>query len=77
LPSFFVERDGSRAVIAGADARHLARSRAGPVGDLALRKAIEHFYGETDERAAGARFDPFHNLSAHYLLAGLYAGVGS
>jgi 3-methyladenine DNA glycosylase/8-oxoguanine DNA glycosylase len=47
------------------------------VGDLALRKAVQHFYGETDERAAGARFDPFQNLSAHYLLAGLYAGVGS
>ena len=58
-------------------ARHLARPRAWPVGDLALRKAIEHFYGETDERAAGARFDPFQNLSAHYLLAALYAGVGS
>jgi 3-methyladenine DNA glycosylase/8-oxoguanine DNA glycosylase len=58
-------------------ARHLARARAWPVGDLALRKAIQHFYGETDERAAGARFDPFQNLSAHYLLAGLYAGVGS
>jgi DNA-3-methyladenine glycosylase II len=58
-------------------ARHLARPRAWPVGDLALRKAVEHFYGETDERAAGARFEPFQNLSAHYLLAGLYAGVGS
>jgi 3-methyladenine DNA glycosylase/8-oxoguanine DNA glycosylase len=58
-------------------ARHLARPRAWPVGDLALRKAVEHFYGESDERAAGARFDPFQNLSAHYLLAGLYAGVGS
>jgi DNA-3-methyladenine glycosylase II len=58
-------------------ARHLARPRAWPVGDLALRKAVEHFYGETDERAAGARFDPFRNLSAQYLLAALYAGVGS
>jgi DNA-3-methyladenine glycosylase II len=58
-------------------ARHLARPRAWPVGDLALRKAVEHFYGERDERAAGARFEPFQNLSAHYLLAGLYAGAGS
>ena len=58
-------------------ARHLARPRAWPVGDLALRKAIAHFYGETDERAAGVRLDPFQNLSAHYLLAGLYAGAGS
>jgi DNA-3-methyladenine glycosylase II len=58
-------------------ARHLARPRAWPAGDLALRKAVEHFYGEPDERAVGARFDPFQNLSAHYLLAGLYAGAGS
>ncbi len=58
-------------------ARHLARPRAWPVGDLALRKAIEHFYGESDERAAGARFEPFQNLSAQYLLVGLYAGAGS
>ena len=58
-------------------ARHLARPRAWPVGDIGLRKAVQHFYGDADERAARARFEPFENLSAHYLLAGLYAGVGA
>jgi DNA-3-methyladenine glycosylase II len=57
-------------------ARHLGCPRAWPAGDLALRKAVSVFYrhGEamtTDEvRAFGARFDPFQNLSAHYLLTG-------
>jgi 3-methyladenine DNA glycosylase/8-oxoguanine DNA glycosylase len=58
-------------------ARHLARPRAWPAGDLALRKAVAHFYAGADARAVGERLDPFQNLSAHYLLAGLYAGVGS
>ena len=58
-------------------ARHLARPRAWPAGDLALRKAVERFYGDgstlttSEVRAIGERFDPFQNLSAHYLLAGL------
>jgi DNA-3-methyladenine glycosylase II len=58
-------------------ARHLARPRAWPAGDLGVRKAVSRFYGErreltTDEvRAIGERFDPFQNLTAHYLLAGL------
>ena len=50
-------------------ARHLARPRAWPAGDLALRKAVRSLYGDVDVRAAGARFDPFQNLTAHYLLA--------
>jgi DNA-3-methyladenine glycosylase II len=58
-------------------ARHLARPRAWPVGDIGLRKAVVHFYGDADERAARPRFAPFENLSAHYLLSALYAGVGS
>jgi 16S rRNA (uracil1498-N3)-methyltransferase len=33
LPSFFVERDGDRAVIVGDDARHLARSLRARVGE--------------------------------------------
>jgi 16S rRNA (uracil1498-N3)-methyltransferase len=33
LPSFYVERDGERAVIAGDDARHLARSLRARVGE--------------------------------------------
>jgi DNA-3-methyladenine glycosylase II len=55
-------------------ARHLARPRAWPAGDLGLRKAVSSFYGDgqlmtTEEvRAIGVRFDPFQNLSAHYLL---------
>jgi DNA-3-methyladenine glycosylase II len=58
-------------------ARHLARPLAWPAGDLGLRKAVSRYYGEgressTDEvRTMGERFDPFQNLSAHYLLAGL------
>jgi len=50
-------------------ARHLGRPRAWPAGDLALRKAVVSLYGDVDVRAAGARFDPFQNLTAHYLLA--------
>jgi DNA-3-methyladenine glycosylase II len=58
-------------------ARHLARPRAWPAGDLGVRKAVARYYGDgrdptTDEvRAIGERFDPFQNLTAHYLLAGL------
>jgi 3-methyladenine DNA glycosylase/8-oxoguanine DNA glycosylase len=50
-------------------ARHLGRPHAWPAGDLALRKAVSALYGDVDVRAAGARFDPFQNLTAHYLLA--------
>jgi DNA-3-methyladenine glycosylase II len=53
-------------------ARHLGRPEAWPAGDLALRKAVAAFYpGETDVRAAGDRFRPFQNLTAHYLLTAL------
>lgn len=53
-------------------ARHLARPQAWPAGDLGLRKAVLAFYPDvTDVRAAGDRFRPFQNLSAHYLLAAL------
>jgi DNA-3-methyladenine glycosylase II len=57
-------------------ARHLGRPRAWPAGDLALRKVVSAFYGDgrpltTEEvREIGSRFDPFQNLSAHYLLTG-------
>jgi DNA-3-methyladenine glycosylase II len=50
-------------------ARHLGRPRAWPAGDLALRKAVRALYGEVEVRATGARFEPFQNLTAHYLLA--------
>jgi DNA-3-methyladenine glycosylase II len=49
-------------------ARHLARPHAWPWGDLALRKAVEAHYRGVDVRDAGARFHPFENLTAHYLL---------
>ena len=51
-------------------ARHLARPRAWPVGDLGLRKAAEVLYG-LDVHEFGRRLDPFQNLSAHYLLTGM------
>jgi DNA-3-methyladenine glycosylase II len=54
-------------------ARHLARPDAWPAGDLGLRKAVLHFYGDEDTHAAGARFPGFANLAAHYLLLGLRA----
>ena len=57
-------------------ARHLARPRAWPAGDLGLRKAVERFYGaDGDLRSFGERFAPYENLSAHYLLAALLNGV--
>jgi DNA-3-methyladenine glycosylase II len=53
-------------------ARHLARPHAWPAGDLGLRKAVLAFYPDvTDVRAAGVRFHPFENLSAHFLLLAL------
>ncbi len=48
-------------------ARHLARPHAWPTGDLALRRAVDLFYG-SDVHELGKRLDPFQNLSAHYLL---------
>jgi DNA-3-methyladenine glycosylase II len=50
-------------------ARYLGRLRAWPAGDLALRKAVRALYGDVDVRAVGAHFEPFQNLTAHYLLA--------
>jgi DNA-3-methyladenine glycosylase II len=59
-------------------ARHLGRPRAWPAGDLGLWKALAEHYLDgvrptiAETRAFGARFAPFENLSAHYLLASLY-----
>jgi DNA-3-methyladenine glycosylase II len=53
-------------------ARHLARPRAWPAGDLVLRKAAEVLYG-VEVSELGRRLDPFQNLSAHYLLTGTLA----
>jgi DNA-3-methyladenine glycosylase II len=51
-------------------ARHLARPRAWAPGDLGVRKATAAFYGDEDMQAVAARFEPFQNLSVHYLLTG-------
>jgi DNA-3-methyladenine glycosylase II len=57
-------------------ARHLARARAWPAGDLGLRKAVSAFYADErpltieEVRSMGERFAPFQNLSAQFLLAG-------
>jgi 3-methyladenine DNA glycosylase/8-oxoguanine DNA glycosylase len=57
-------------------ARYLARPHAWPAGDLGLVKAVSAFYTRrrklslADVRAYADRFEPFQNLSAHYLLTG-------
>ena len=51
-------------------ARHLARPRAWAPGDLGVRKAVAAFYGDVDIRSVVQRFDPFQNLTVHYLLTG-------
>jgi DNA-3-methyladenine glycosylase II len=56
-------------------ARHLARPRAWPAGDLGLRKAVATFYAPDrslsipEVREMGERFAPFENLSAQFLLS--------
>jgi DNA-3-methyladenine glycosylase II len=58
-------------------ARHLARPRAWPAGDLGLRKAVSVLYGDggplsiEEVRRMGEQFAPFENLSAQFLLLGL------
>jgi DNA-3-methyladenine glycosylase II len=62
-------------------ARHLARPRAWPAGDLGLRKAVSAFClggrpaSTAEVRALAERFEPFQNISAHYLLTGLLTGL--
>jgi DNA-3-methyladenine glycosylase II len=57
-------------------ARHLARERAWPAGDLGVRKAVSTFYAAgrpltiEEVRRMGERFAPYENLSAQFLLAG-------
>jgi DNA-3-methyladenine glycosylase II len=58
-------------------ARHLARPRAWPAGDLGLRRAVSVLYGDggplsiEEVRRMGEQFAPFENLSAQFLLLGL------
>ena len=57
-------------------ARGLGRGDVCPAGDLAVRKAFEHFYNRgrgLSERAIRRRakaWGPHQNLAVHYLLAG-------
>jgi len=66
-------------------ARCLGRGDVCPAGDLAVRKAIEHFYGrgrtlsEVAIRRRAGGWGEYQNLAVHYLLAGMrraHAAVG-
>jgi len=58
-------------------ARCLGRGDVCPAGDLAVRKAFDHYYGrgrtlsETAIRRRAAAWGPYQNLAVHYLLAGM------
>jgi DNA-3-methyladenine glycosylase II len=61
-------------------ARGCGRGDVCPAGDLAVRKAFDHYYGgrrplgeETIRRRARA-WGPYQNLAVHYLLAGMRLG---
>jgi DNA-3-methyladenine glycosylase II len=57
-------------------ARCLGRGDVCPAGDLAVRRAFEHFYGrgrampEEAIRRRAARWGANQNVAVHYLLAG-------
>lgn len=57
-------------------ARHLGRGDVCAAGDLAVRRAFEHFYnrgrplGEAAIRRRAAAWGPHQNIAVHYLLAG-------
>jgi DNA-3-methyladenine glycosylase II len=58
-------------------ARCCGRGDACPAGDLAVRKAFEHYYGrgrtlsEEAIRRRARAWGPYQNLAVHYLLAGM------
>jgi 3-methyladenine DNA glycosylase/8-oxoguanine DNA glycosylase len=58
-------------------ARCLGRGDVCPAGDLAVRKAFDHYYGrgrtlgEEAIRRRARAWGPYQNLAIHYLLAGL------
>jgi DNA-3-methyladenine glycosylase II len=58
-------------------ARCLGRGDVCPAGDLAVRKAFDHFYGrgrtlsEEAIRRRARAWGPYQNLAVHYLLAGM------
>ena len=57
-------------------ARHLGRGDVCAAGDLAVRRAFEHFYNrgrpldEAAVRRRAAAWGPYQNMAVHYLLAG-------
>ncbi len=61
-------------------ARCLGRGAVCPAGDLAVRKAVDHYYGrgrslrEAAIRRRAAAWGPYQNLAVHYLLAGMRLG---
>lgn len=62
-------------------ARCLGRGHAFPAGDLGVRKAVQHFYfngeqkPEAELREFAKRWGEFANLATHYLLTGLALGA--
>ncbi|HEU5322088.1 MAG TPA: AlkA N-terminal domain-containing protein [Methylomirabilota bacterium] len=58
-------------------ARCHGRGEVCPAGDLAVRKAFDHYYGrgrtltETGIRRRAAAWGPYQNLAVHYLLAAM------
>ena len=61
-------------------ARCCGRGDVCPAGDLAVRKAFDHYYGrgrtlsEEAIRRRGRAWGPYQNLAVHYLLAGMRLG---
>ena len=64
-------------------ARHLGRGDVCAAGDLAVRRAFEHFYNrgraldETAVRRRAATWGPHQNMAVHYLLAGRRLGAAA
>ena len=64
-------------------ARHLGRGDACAAGDLAVRRAFEHFYNrgrpldEAAVRRRAAAWGPYQNMAVHYLLAGRQLGAAA
>jgi DNA-3-methyladenine glycosylase II len=62
-------------------ARGLGRGDAFPAGDLGVRKAVQHFYfngeqrSEAELRGFAKRWGEYANLATHYLLTGLALGM--
>lgn len=61
-------------------ARCLGRGDVCPAGDLAVRKAFDHYYGrgrrlsDAGIRRRARRWGAYQNLAVHYLLAGMRIG---